>query len=448
MKPFFFVLFIVSFLGLNAQVTSNPKIAKKSTDDVFINKIEITEKFTVVSMQYVAKTQKQAIKEFFENNPDQREAFKQMNPMMRQFLLQNLIQEGLGSTISFQPGSYIRLSDGKKYRFIKATEIPTAPSRINTEPGKKYYFKVYFEKLPKGFEKIDVIESDDINKEPNLTFWNFYGVQIINPKEGNQTQTLPVLASEETSEFRLYGKVLNAVTNKPVSAKILCLNAKNLQVVDSVQTSKSGFYEFIVANEEFVYKITSSGYDNLEESFDTKIFRSKGSFEKDIFLEPNKKEKTIVNEIKPIVIDKPVFIDSLVIIDKPIIIEDNPETNIGVPVQNEKATFKLDKVYFNVGDSKVLDESFEQLNNLSEYLKENEKLKIQIEGHTDNQGDSKENKKLSIDRAYNVREYLISKGIESKRIKFIGYGDTKPIAENGKEESRKRNRRVEYKIFE
>jgi outer membrane protein OmpA-like peptidoglycan-associated protein len=105
-------------------------------------------------------------------------------------------------------------------------------------------------------------------------------------------------------------------------------------------------------------------------------------------------------------------------------------------------------VYFQIGESNVLPESFEQLDNLVTYLKENFNLKIQIEGHTDNQGDSKANKKLSLERAYNVREYLVSKGIAGKRIKFVGLGDVQPISANDTEESRKLNRRVEYKIID
>ena len=75
-------------------------------------------------------------------------------------------------------------------------------------------------------------------------------------------------------------------------------------------------------------------------------------------------------------------------------------------------------------------------------------LKIQIEGHTDNRGRKEANKKLSLDRAFKVREYLLNKGIAGDRIKFKGYGDTRPVVTNDNEENRKLNRRVEYKILE
>jgi outer membrane protein OmpA-like peptidoglycan-associated protein len=55
--------------------------------------------------------------------------------------------------------------------------------------------------------------------------------------------------------------------------------------------------------------------------------------------------------------------------------------------------------------------------------------------------------KLSQDRADAVREYLIKKGVEPDRLKAVGYGPTKPIADNATEEGRAKNRRVEFVII-
>ncbi len=419
-------------LGATAQITPNPKINKKSTKDVFINKIEITESNTVVYMQFLAKTSKELLKDYFEENPKEKEKFNEMSAMMRNFLLQQMMQESGGSTISIQSGSYLKTEDGKKFKFLKAQDIPVAPERQNVEQGKKYFFKVYFEKLPKGYKVIDFVESSS-DKDEGFTFWNFSGISINNPAEGEVSSNLDKnLEIESQEEFRLFGKVLDAITEKPISAKIICLNSKSKAILDSIQTSKSGSYEFMLMGNDFEYKVTAEGYDGLEEGFGISAIKSKGSLQKDIYLEPNKKEKINV-----------VQIDGLK--DLP---NANTDTRIGEVVDNEKKAFKLDKVYFNVSEDRILDESFEQLNALANYLRENRTLNVQIEGHTDNQGDSKQNKKLSLDRAYNVREYLIKKGIEGKRIKFVGYGDSKPVSENNSEEARKQNRRVEYKILE
>jgi OOP family OmpA-OmpF porin len=433
MKQILILFFLLLNLGANAQVTSNPKIKKKSTKDVFINKVEITENQTIFSMQFLAKTPKETIKEYLEENPENKKQLQNMDSFMRDILLQQMMSQIGNSTISFQPTSYLRTSDGKKYKFIKATEIPVAPERKEVEGGKKYFFKVYFEKLPKGFELIDLIEHDS-DKEDSFTYWNFFGIGINNP----DSQTKPLAAKPKIEEglsedFRLYGKVIDAISNKPISAKIICINLKNNKVIDSVSTSKSGSYEFLVNDNEVLYKISSEGYENMEESFDVSAFLSKGSFQKDIFVEP-----LLLNQEK----------DNNEEVTEEKGTENNSESpEIGVRVDEESDSFKLDKVYFDLGDSRVLPESFEQLDKLAAYLKENEAYKIQIEGHTDNQGDAIANKKLSLERAFNVREYLVSKGIYGKRIKFVGMGDSHPVASNKDEESRKLNRRVEYKLI-
>jgi OOP family OmpA-OmpF porin len=111
------------------------------------------------------------------------------------------------------------------------------------------------------------------------------------------------------------------------------------------------------------------------------------------------------------------------------------------------ATFRLNKVYFERGTAILLDESFDELENIIELLNENPTVKIELSGHTDNQGNSKLNIKLSQERVDVVETYLTRHGIESKRIKGKGYGGTRPVASNASEETRKLNRRVEVTIL-
>jgi outer membrane protein OmpA-like peptidoglycan-associated protein len=74
-------------------------------------------------------------------------------------------------------------------------------------------------------------------------------------------------------------------------------------------------------------------------------------------------------------------------------------------------------------------------------------MKIEIHGHTDNTGDEAKNQKISENRAKAVREYIISKNIEPKRISYKGFGSKQPIKLNNTEEGRKKNRRVEFLIL-
>jgi outer membrane protein OmpA-like peptidoglycan-associated protein len=72
--------------------------------------------------------------------------------------------------------------------------------------------------------------------------------------------------------------------------------------------------------------------------------------------------------------------------------------------------------------------------------------KIIVEGHTDNTGSAEHNQKLSETRANNVRNYLIKMGLEKNRLRAVGYGLTKPVANNSTAEGRQKNRRVDIVI--
>ena len=95
-----------------------------------------------------------------------------------------------------------------------------------------------------------------------------------------------------------------------------------------------------------------------------------------------------------------------------------------------------------------LDEETELfLHELSQTLKDNEKLSVQITGHTDNVGSAHLNQRLSLKRAEAVKSYLQKEGIESSRISTNGKGLTEPLNENKTEEEREINRRVEIKLI-
>jgi outer membrane protein OmpA-like peptidoglycan-associated protein len=80
-------------------------------------------------------------------------------------------------------------------------------------------------------------------------------------------------------------------------------------------------------------------------------------------------------------------------------------------------------------------------------LKENPQYKIKIAGHTDNVGSAEFNKQLSEKRAAAVVEYLKKKGIDSRRLSSVGFGEEKPLASNDDEkEGRELNRRTEFEI--
>ena len=80
---------------------------------------------------------------------------------------------------------------------------------------------------------------------------------------------------------------------------------------------------------------------------------------------------------------------------------------------------------------------------IAQLLKENPKLVVGLEGHTDNVGDAKENILLSENRAKSVMSAVVKQGIPAARLRAAGLGASKPLADNRTEEGRARNRRVE-----
>jgi len=111
-------------------------------------------------------------------------------------------------------------------------------------------------------------------------------------------------------------------------------------------------------------------------------------------------------------------------------------------------TIILKNIFFDYNKSTLKPESYAELDRVAEILSKQPNLKIEISGHTDNQGSLKYNTDLSESRAKTVVDYLIGKGISENRLTYKGYAYEKPIATNDTEEGRSANRRVEFKILE
>ncbi|GAB4279889.1 MAG: hypothetical protein Kow0068_03970 [Marinilabiliales bacterium] len=132
--------------------------------------------------------------------------------------------------------------------------------------------------------------------------------------------------------------------------------------------------------------------------------------------------------------------------------------DINSPFEDVKMDFKLEKitegvkvvlenVVFDEGKSELKESSLEEINKIIEIMKTNPDINIELSGHTDNSGSYETNKKISKDRAQAVANYMISKGIDEKRLVVVGYGPDKPRDTNNTAEGRERNRRVEAKVI-
>ncbi len=109
-------------------------------------------------------------------------------------------------------------------------------------------------------------------------------------------------------------------------------------------------------------------------------------------------------------------------------------------------TVRLNNIFFDFGKATLRSESFPELDRLVELMGKNEKVQIEISGHTDNVGSDDANLKLSEERAKAVMDYVIAKGIDASRMVSKGYGETKPLATNDTDEGKQLNRRVEFTV--
>lgn len=198
------------------------------------------------------------------------------------------------------------------------------------------------------------------------------------------------------------GKTLNSKTKEPVQAEIIFEDlGKHLEAGEATSDPITGGYR--IALPYGVYygvRAVAKGYFSVNENFELLAKSGYTETTKDLYLVPIEVGETIL----------------------------------------------LNNVFFEQGRPILKEESYPELDRLVEILKENQKMIIDLSGHTDNRGTTTSLMVLSQNRVGAVKNYLISKGIPGGRITGKGYGGTKPIAPNDTEENRKLNRRVEFKI--
>ncbi|WP_136667010.1 DUF5723 family protein [Flavobacterium sp. H122] len=124
--------------------------------------------------------------------------------------------------------------------------------------------------------------------------------------------------------------------------------------------------------------------------------------------------------------------------------------NNGCPEISEAVMKKLNDyaktILFDTSRSSFQKQTYPVLEAMVAILKEYPNSKFSIEGHTDSDGAAAANQKLSEERANAVMLYLVEHGIETSRLKSVGYGETKPIASNKTKAGKALNRRVEVKL--
>lgn len=123
-------------------------------------------------------------------------------------------------------------------------------------------------------------------------------------------------------------------------------------------------------------------------------------------------------------------------------------TGVEVTRQDNNIVLTMpDAITFDFGQAGVKPQFYGVLNNLATTLNQFPETRVQIAGHTDNVGSDTANLQLSQQRANSVRSYMASNGVNPQRMQAVGYGESRPIADNSTDYGRAQNRRVEITLI-
>ena len=201
------------------------------------------------------------------------------------------------------------------------------------------------------------------------------------------------------------GKVYDADTKVALRAGFELIDLKSSQVINqSFSDSLTGeFLVCIPANRDYLLNVSKYGYLFFSDNFSlSNIFEISEPFIKDVPLQPIKVGKSVI----------------------------------------------LENIFYEFDSYLLKDESKIELDKLVQFMKTYPSVKIEISGHTDDIGTNEYNMTLSEQRAGSVAEYLMNSSIDNERIKYVGYGFSKPLISNDSEEGRALNRRTELVIID
>jgi len=129
----------------------------------------------------------------------------------------------------------------------------------------------------------------------------------------------------------------------------------------------------------------------------------------------------------------------------------NGNGGTGILFKNEKVevgkTIQLENILFEQSSYVLRKDSYDEMDKLLVFMKENPTIEIELAGHTDNVGDPQKNQTLSERRVVSVKNFLMQRGVSEVRIKTAAFGGSSPLVSNNSEAGRQKNRRVEMKVL-
>jgi outer membrane protein OmpA-like peptidoglycan-associated protein/tetratricopeptide (TPR) repeat protein len=197
------------------------------------------------------------------------------------------------------------------------------------------------------------------------------------------------------------GQVFDKKTSKGLPSAVELIDLASKRTISKVQTDEQGNYLITLpVGKDYVFNVNRKGYLFYSDNFLLSQHVPDSVYEKNIPLQPIELNASIV----------------------------------------------LNNIFFDVNKFELKPESQIELDKIVQLLNDNPTLKIQISGHTDNQGKPSANLTLSNNRAKTVVSYLINKRITPQRLTFKGFGETQPVADNKTDAGRTKNRRTELKV--
>lgn len=235
----------------------------------------------------------------------------------------------------------------------------------------------------------------------------FYSHEVIsNNRDFNSSlYSFPVpeeIRVQNKSNF-LTGRVMDIETKQPLSASIEMFDINDASLNYKVTSDKTDGKYFVVLTEgkEYSVYVTRKGY-----LFENLTFN---------YLEKKSREPEVLD----------IYL---------------------TPIK-EGVTSVLENIFFDVDQFVLKEKSKTELQEVIKLLRENEQIKMEIEGHTDNTGSTSHNLELSTNRARSVYDFLVKAGVPKERLRYKGYGAGKPKVDNSTEEGRQQNRRIEFRIL-
>lgn len=197
------------------------------------------------------------------------------------------------------------------------------------------------------------------------------------------------------------GKVFDKKTMAGLPSAVELSDVKNGNVISKLQTDEDGNYLVTLpVGKDYAFNVNRKGYLFYSDNFSLLQSNTDSAFVVNIPLQPIEKGAAII----------------------------------------------LKNIFFETGKFDLKNESKTELDKLVMLMNDNPNVKIQIDGHTDNVGQEKDNLLLSTNRAKSVVGYLLSKAISPQRLTYKGFGSSKPVAANTTEDGKALNRRTELSI--